>query len=224
MPSDPDIPDLNPEFGAPEFGPGEFASTINVSRETIEHLKLYAEMLVEWNAIHNLVSKSSLPHLWQRHILDSAQLARYIPSNALSLVDLGSGAGFPGLVLAEMFKDRKGFRTVLYEATGKKCHFLEAVAERLGLEIEIRNARAEAAQPEKFDVITARALAPLPELLSYAQRFFGDNSIALFHKGQNVGVELTNTHKSWKMDAYQHPSISDPRGIILEVRELQNAR
>jgi 16S rRNA (guanine527-N7)-methyltransferase len=138
-------------------------------------------------------------------------------------VDLGAGAGFPGLVLAEMLRERPGFRAVLFEATGKKCRFLEAVAERLGLEIEVRNARVETAQPEKFDVITARALAPLDELLAYTQRFFGDKSVALFNKGQNIGVELTNTHKSWKMDSYQHPSISDPRGIILEVRELQNA-
>ena len=154
--------------------------------------------------------------------MDSAQLARFVPADARSLVDLGSGAGFPGFVLAEIFKDRPGFRTVLYEATGKKCRFLEAVSKRLGLEVEIRNARAEAAEAEIFDVVTARAMAPLPDLLSYAQRFFGDRTIALFHKGQNIGVELTNTHKSWKMATYQHPSQSDPRGIILEVRELQS--
>jgi 16S rRNA (guanine527-N7)-methyltransferase len=223
MRSDSGTPDLKAELGSQKFGPKELASAINVSRETIEHLELYAGMLIEWNAIHNLVSKNSLPYLWQRHILDSAQLARYVPDTALSLVDLGSGAGFPGLVLAEIFRERQGFRTVLFEATGKKCQFLEAVAERLGLEIEVRNARVETAQPEKFDVITARALAPLDELFAYTQRFFGDNSVALFNKGQNIGVELTNTHKSWKMDSYQHPSISDPRGIILEVRELQNA-
>jgi 16S rRNA (guanine527-N7)-methyltransferase len=223
MQSDSGTPDLKAEIGSQEFGPKELASAINVSRETIEHLQIYSEMLVEWNAIHNLVSKNSLPYLWQRHILDSAQLACYVPDTALSLVDLGAGAGFPGLVLAEMLRERPGFRAVLFEATGKKCRFLEAVAERLGLEIEVRNARVETAQPEKFDVITARALAPLDELLAYTQRFFGDKSVALFNKGQNIGVELTNTHKSWKMDSYQHPSISDPRGIILEVRELQNA-
>lgn len=223
MRSDSGTPDLKAEVGSQEFGPKELASAINVSRETIEHLELYAGMLIEWNAIHNLVSKNSLPYLWQRHILDSAQLARYVPDTALSLVDLGSGAGFPGLVLSEMLRERPGFRTVLFEATGKKCRFLEAVAERLGLEIEVRNARVETAQPEKFDVITARALAPLDELFAYTQRFFGDKSVALFNKAQNIGVELTNTHKSWKMNSYQHPSISDPRGIILEVRELQNA-
>jgi 16S rRNA (guanine527-N7)-methyltransferase len=172
MRSDSGTPDLKAEVGSQEFGPKELASAINVSRETIEHLELYAGMLIEWNAIHNLVSKNSLPYLWQRHILDSAQLARYVPDTALSLVDLGSGAGFPGLVLSEMLRERAGFRTVLFEATGKKCRFLEAVAERLGLEIEVRNARVETAQPEKFDVITARALAPLDELFAYTHRFF----------------------------------------------------
>lgn len=205
-----------------EFGPEEFAAAITVSRETVENLKLYSEMLREWNAIHNLVSKVSLEDLWRRHFLDSAQLAPLIPLAANTLVDLGSGAGFPGLVLAEMLKNRQKFRTVLYEATGKKCRFLAAVAARLDLKVEIRNARAEEAKAEAFDIVTARALAPLPELLAYAQRFFGDNTIALFPKGQNLASELTDTHKSWKMIANKHPSMSDPTGIVLEVRELQS--
>jgi 16S rRNA (guanine527-N7)-methyltransferase len=207
-----------------EFGPDEFAAAINVSRETIERLKIYEEMLREWNTTQNLVSKNSLAHLWQRHFLDSAQLAQYIPDTAGSLVDLGSGAGFPGLVLAEFLRKKAEFRVVLYEATGKKCRFIEAVAGRLGLEIEIRNTRVEAAEEEIFDLITARALAPLPELLAYAQRFFGRTTMALFLKGQNIGSELTKCNKSWKMDVRQHPSITDPSGIILEVRDLKSVR
>ena len=207
-----------------EFGPEEFAAAANVSRETVENLKLYEEMLREWNAIHNLVSKGSLENLWRRHFLDSAQLAPLIPLAARSLVDLGSGAGFPGLVLAEILRNRREFRTVLYEATGKKCRFLAAVAARLGLHVEIRNARVEEAKAEAFDIVTARALAPLHDLLAYAQRFFGDDTIGLFPKGQNLVSELTNTHKSWKMIADQHPSMSDPTGIVLEVRELQSVR
>lgn len=215
----------NPLVGQPasEFGPDEFAAAVNVSRETLKNLKLYEEMLRERNSVQNLVSKNSLKDVWLRHFLDSAQLAPLIPPNARSLVDLGSGAGFPGLVLAELLRNRPGFRTVLYEATGKKCRFLAAVSARLGLEVEIRNARVEGAEAEVFDVITARAMAPLPELLAYAQRFFGRNTIALFLKGQNLGAELTNSHKSWKMVVDKHPSVSDPTGIILEVRELQSA-
>jgi 16S rRNA (guanine527-N7)-methyltransferase len=101
---------------------------------------------------------------------------------------------------------------------------LAAVATRLGLHVEIRNVRVEGEKAEAFDIVTARALAPLPDLLAYAQRFFGDDTVGLFPKGQNLVSELTNTHKSWKMIADQHPSMSDPTGIVLEVRELQSVR
>ena len=206
------------------FGPEEFAAATNVSRETMRHLKIYAEMLGEWNAVHNLVSKNSMPQLWHRHFLDSAQLVPLIPEGAGSLVDLGSGAGFPGLVLAELFRKRAGFRTVLFEATGKKCRFLKSIAALLDLNVEVRDMRVEDASDEVFDVVTARALAPLPKLLAYAQRFFGHKTMALFLKGQNIGVELTKTHKSWKMITRQHPSITDSSGTILEVRELKSVR
>jgi 16S rRNA (guanine527-N7)-methyltransferase len=143
-----------------------------------------------------------------------------IPANTVSLVDLGSGAGFPGLVLAELLHERPGFRAVLYESIGKKGRFLESVAERLKLPVEVRASRIEDAEPEAFELITARACAPLPKLLAYAQRFWGRNSLALFLKGQNVAAELTNARKSWRMELESHPSRSDPSGVILEIREL----
>src|SRR5690349_16933380 len=179
------------------FGPEEFAASIGVSRETLAHLKLYASMLVDWNQRHNLVSKSSLEDLWRRHFFDSAQLATAIPEMAASLVDLGSGAGFPGLVLAELLRDRPGFRTVLYEATGKKCQFLEEVKTRLSLRVEVQNRRIEGEKPEVFDLVTARALSALPVLLPYAQRFWGKDTLGLFLKGQNVEGELTEARKGW---------------------------
>lgn len=203
------------------FGPDEFAAAISVSRETLGHLKLYASMLTDWNERHNLVSANSLADLWRRHFLDSAQLVSLIPPTASCLVDLGSGAGFPGLVLAELLRDQPHFRTVLYESTGKKAEFLKMVAERLKLSgVEIRQARAESAAPENFDVITARACAPLAGLLAYAQRFWGPATKALFLKGQNVEVELTEARKSWSMEPERHPSRSDASGVILEIREL----
>jgi 16S rRNA (guanine527-N7)-methyltransferase len=207
-----------------EFGPEDFAAATGVSRETLARLKLYLSILEDWNSRQNLVSDASLPEAWRRHFWDSAQLLPLIPPAAASLVDLGSGAGFPGLVLAELLRDRPGFRTVLYEATGKKARFLQEVAARLGLKIEIRNDRIEAARPEPFDIITARALAPLPKLLSYAQRFWTPRSVGLFLKSQNVGAELTEARKSWRMQLDQHPSRSDPSGLILEVRELRRGR
>ncbi len=203
------------------FGPEEFAALSAVSRETLLRLKAYAGMLAEWNARQNLVSRSSLAEVWRRHFWDSAQLAALVPPRAGSLVDLGSGAGFPGLVLAEMLRDRPNLKIVLYEATQKKCQFLKAVATKLKLSPEIRCTRIEDAPPEPFDVVTARACKPLPQLLAYAQRFWTPDTVGLLLKGQNVEVELTEAHKSWRMEVQRHPSRSDSAGIILELRELR---
>jgi 16S rRNA (guanine527-N7)-methyltransferase len=200
------------------FGPAEFAAATNVSRETLARLKAYAGLLEDWNSRHNLVSARSLEDLWRRHFLDSAQLAPLIPSSAGTLADLGSGAGFPGLVLAEMLRNRVA--VTLFEATAKKCAFLQAAAQRMELPIAIKNERMEDASPKAFDAVTARACAPLPKLLSYAQYFMGPNSVCLFLKGQNVGAELTEAHKSWSMKVRQIPSLTDPSGAILELREL----
>lgn len=204
------------------YGPAEFANDTGVSRETLARLKTYAAMLENWSARHNLVSRASLADMWRRHFLDSAQLASLIPAAAHSLVDLGSGAGFPGLVLAERLRDRP-MEFVLYEATVKKCRFLEAVAARLGLAVRVRNARIEEAKSEIFDVVTARACAPLDKLLAYAHRFWGPTTIGLFLKGQNVEGELTRANKSWRIKVERHPSRSDSTGVILAVKELQRA-
>jgi 16S rRNA (guanine527-N7)-methyltransferase len=201
----------------PEFGPEEFAAKTGVSRETLARLKAYADVLVDWNARHNLVAKSTLPDLWQRHFWDSAQLAPLIPSASRSLADLGSGAGFPGLVLAAMLP---GLSVTLCEATTKKCAFLELAAKRMGVPVTIQNARLEDLPQSRFDVVTARALAPLPQLLGYAQNFAGPNSVCLFLKGQNVGAELTEAHKYWNIRASQVPSQTDPSAAIVIVREL----
>jgi 16S rRNA (guanine527-N7)-methyltransferase len=199
------------------FGPEDFAARTGVSRETLSRLKAYADLLTDWNARHNLVAKSTLPDLWHRHLWDSAQLAPLIPETARTLADLGSGAGFPGLVLAVM---RPELKVTLHEATTKKCTFLQAAAERMGLKIEVRNARLEDLPPQPFDMVTARALAPLPLLLDYAHRFTAPSSVCLFLKGQNVGPELTEAAKYWNMKASQVPSQTDPSAAIVTVREL----
>ena len=199
------------------FGPEEFAAQTGVSRETLARLKAYADVLADWNARHNLVAQSTLPDLWRRHFWDSAQLAPLIPDTARTLADLGSGAGFPGLVLAMM---RPGLVVALHEATTKKCAFLQTAADRVGLKVQIQNARLEDLPRRPFDIITARALAPLPQLLDYAQNFTGPNSVCLFLKGQNVGAELTQAHKYWNIKVSQIPSQTDPSGVIVVVREL----
>jgi len=211
----------HPEF--PAFGAGDIQYTDNVSRETLARLKAFVDILTDWNARHNLVSAQSLANVWSRHILDSAQLFDLIPGEAASLVDLGSGAGFPGLVLALLLQEKRPtFRVVLYEATRKKCEFLEAAAARTGAIVEVRHARIEEAKREPFDVVTARALAPLDKLLAYAHAFQGPNTVNLFLKGQSVGSELTLAHKSWKMSLTQRSSRSDPSGVILVIRELRH--
>jgi 16S rRNA (guanine527-N7)-methyltransferase len=200
------------------FGPEEFAEKTGVSRETLSRLKAHADLLADWNARHNLVSARSLEDVWRRHFWDSAQLAPLIPAQAQTLVDLGSGAGFPGLVLAEMLRGRVG--VTLIEATTKKADFLTAAAERLALTVKIRNMRSEDCPRQAFDVVTSRACAPLPRLLTFAEKFTGPNSVCLFLKGQNVGSELTEAHKSWSMRARQMPSLTDPSGTVLELTEL----
>ncbi|HET7336017.1 MAG TPA: 16S rRNA (guanine(527)-N(7))-methyltransferase RsmG [Rhizomicrobium sp.] len=204
----------------PPFGPDEFAAATNVSRETLARLKTYAGLLEEWNARHNLVSRGSLADMWRRHFWDSAQLAPLIPETATSLADLGSGAGFPGLVLAVMLRERPGFKAVLYEATSKKCNFLREVAQRIDAPVEVRNVRMEDAPQESYDVVSARACAPLTRLLGYAQGFQGPDTVSLLLKGQSVEAELTEAHKSWKMALQRHVSQTDPSGTILEIREL----
>jgi 16S rRNA (guanine527-N7)-methyltransferase len=204
------------------FGPEEFAAATGVSRETLARLKAYVGLLEDWNARQNLVSAGSLTDVWRRHVWDSAQLVKFIPGTAKTLADLGSGAGFPGLVLAELLREKT--KVTLFEATAKKCAFLQEVCGRLGLNSKIRNTRMEDVEPLAFDVVTARACAPLEKLLSYAQHFAGPRTICLFLKGQNVGAELTEARKSWKMQALQHQSLTDPSGTVLEVRELSYVR
>ena len=203
----------------PEFGANDFAAQTGVSRETLTRLASYADLLRDWNSRHNLVSPASLDDVWRRHFWDSAQLAPLIPEMARKLVDLGSGAGFPGLVLAELL--RGCVSVTLYEATAKKCAFLKAAAEQMDLPITIRNVRMEDATPEPYDIVTARACAPLPKLLGYAEKFTGTNSVCLFLKGQNLGSELTEAHKSWKMKVRQIPSLTHSSGAILEVTDLK---
>jgi 16S rRNA (guanine527-N7)-methyltransferase len=204
------------------FGPEEFAAATGVSRETLARLKAYVGHLQDWNSRHNLVSARSLEEVWRRHVWDSAQLFPLIPPEANTLADLGSGAGFPGLVLAELLRGRT--QVTLFEATAKKCEFLREVADRLVLPVDIRNRRMEETTREPFDVVTARACAPLDRLLAYAQHFVGPNSVCLFLKGQNVEAELTQAHKSWKMKVISTPSLTDPSGVVLQVRELAHVR
>ena len=202
------------------FGPEEFAAKTGVSRETLARLKAYVGLLEDWGQRHNLVSRNSSADIWRRHVWDSAQLAPLAPDSAKTLADLGSGAGFPGLVLAELLRSR--VRVTLFESTRKKAEFLTAAAHRMDLDVQVENRRIEDCGGSLFDVITARALAPLDKLLGYAQQIAGKNTICLFPKGQSLALELTEARKSWRIRAVQHQSATDPSGVILEVREFHH--
>lgn len=202
------------------FTEEDFRAQTNVSRETLERCKIYVDVLKDWNSRMNLVARSTLDDVWHRHMLDSAQVYPLISQDAKTLVDLGSGAGFPGLVLAAM-----GVPNVnLVESTGKKCAFLQAAANAMGVTIKIHNSRIEALNPFVADVITARALAPLDKLLGYAQRFSGPSTQHIYLKGQHIGDELTEAHKIWNMKVDRRPSITDPRGSVLSVCEVSHVQ
>lgn len=185
-------------------------------------LRAYVQTLTDWNARMNLVSPGSLADLWRRHMLDSAQLAPLMPAGARRLIDIGSGAGFPGLVLAALLGPRVGLETILIESIEKKCAFLRAAAEAMGITAHVRvlRGRAEDGGVSRADVVTARAVAPLETLLGYAARLVRPGGICLFPKGRTAADELTAARRSWTIDATVIPSQSDPAGSIVVIRSL----
>ncbi len=195
-----------------------FGQMLSVSRETLERLKVYLELLSQWQNRINLVGRSTMADPWRRHILDSAQLTTHLPDSATVITDFGSGAGFPGLVLAIM----TGLETHLIESNRRKCAFLHEAARRAGAPVTIHAERIEAAGPWQTDVLTARALAPLSALLQYALPFLEISAhrdpVCLFLKGARVEEELTDAGKRWHMEMERHSSHSGEAGTILRIR------
>jgi len=200
--------------------PEEFRRTTGVSRETLSRLETYAGILTHWRSRVNLVSAATLPDLWRRHMLDSAQLAAQIPDDARILTDFGSGAGFPAMVLAIML----GAETHVIEANGRKCTFLREAARATGAPLQVHHGRIEAMAPWPTDVITARALAPLGKLLDYAEPFLrishSRDPICLFLKGAKAQQELTDARQQWHMEVEPVASTSDASGSILRIRGI----
>ncbi len=196
--------------------PAGFAALTGVSRETLARLEAYAALLAQWSARINLIGGNTLGDVWRRHFLDSAQLFPLVPAGAQSLVDLGSGAGFPGLVLAIL-----GVPGVeLIESDARKCAFLREAARIAAAPVLIRNARIEAAPPQFVDVVTARGVAPLDRLIPLSQPFIGPGTVCLFPKGEQAGQELAAAQQAWTMDVTRHDSRTDPRGVILCLRNV----
>jgi 16S rRNA (guanine527-N7)-methyltransferase len=200
----------------PPLGPQGLAERTGVSRETLERLQAYAALLASWSERINLVGPATLVDPWRRHFLDSAQLLPLIPPAARRVIDLGSGAGFPGLVLAVL-----GVVGVeLIEADRRKEAFLREAVRVTGADVIIRGCRIEAVPTAAADVVTARGCAPLERLLPLAQRFIGPDTQCLFLKGARAEEELTAAGKAWTMTVSRHPSVTDPGGVVLSLRQV----
>lgn len=185
-------------------------------------LERFQVLLTEWNEVMNLVGPATIPTYWNRHAWDSAQLLKLAPE-ITTWADLGAGAGLPGVVLAILLKDTPGAKVHLVESMAKRCRFLRVVADELNLPVEIHNARAEELDL-KVQIVTARACAPMVRLLGYAQPYFKRGATALFLKGQDVASELAEAATYWKFESDLRPSLSDPRGQIVQVKGLKSVR
>jgi 16S rRNA (guanine527-N7)-methyltransferase len=205
----------------PDFDEFRFVSG-SVSRETFESLQAFESTFRKWAARINLVAPSTLGELWRRHVLDSAQLARIKP-DALRWLDLGSGGGFPGAVIAILLKERMGASIDLVESNGKKAAFLRTSLAELGAPARVHAARIEdmhqrIAAP---DVVTARALAPLPRLLGLSEPWLSAGASGLFHKGREYLTEIKESSAGWRYDLVKHNSLIDADSVILEVNGLK---
>jgi 16S rRNA (guanine527-N7)-methyltransferase len=186
---------------------------------TIARLAEYRALLRHWQRRINLVGAASLADAWRRHILDSLQLRKHLPARprSPSIVDVGSGAGFPGMVLAISGEPQ----VTLIEADARKCAFLREVARACDVPVGLRHGRAEHLRELQADVVTARAVAPLPRLLPLAAPLLRSEGRCLLLKGRSVGRELTEAGKVWKMTTTMTPSESDPDGVVLIIDGLR---
>jgi 16S rRNA (guanine527-N7)-methyltransferase len=203
------------------FGAPEFQAATGVGEAQIADLEAFRLLLGDWNAKMNLVGPSAMAEFWLRHALDSAQLL-FLAPKALVWADIGAGAGFPGLVLAVLLKNRQRGHVHLIESMAKRCRFLEAVVSELELPASVHKARAEDLSL-KVHVVTARAVAPLERLLGYARPYLRKNVTGLFLKGQDVEVELEEATRYWRFEAELMPSMSSPQGRIVQLRGLSRA-
>lgn len=190
--------------------------------ESLPAFDVYVDLLRRWQDVKNLVGPRTLDRVWMRHIADSAQLLPLVPT-ARKWIDIGSGAGFPGMVLAILLRDRTDSEVHLVESNSRKCAFLRAVSRETGARAQVHAGRIEDVLPRlgRADVITARALASLSDLIGLSKDLLRTGAIGIFPKGQDLEVELTEAAKSWSIDYDIVPSVTDPQGRICIVRQLR---
>lgn len=200
------------------------ATFIRDQSAIIEDLEEFRKLLVKWQRIQNLVSRETLDQFWTRHIADSLQLLSYFPDNAKTILDVGSGGGLPSIPLAIALKETET-KFILVEANSRKVAFLRAVARDLGLNLKVFDSRIEefvSRETVKPEIITARALAPLVNLLEYIKPVWGENTRAYFHKGREHVEELSESHVRWHYDVVTRPSLIDRSGVVLEIANLRS--
>ncbi len=208
---------MHPE-AAPD-GPELVEALLPVSRETLGRLDTLVRLVRKWQPAENLIAANTLPSIWRRHVADCAQLVPLFP-NALHWVDLGSGGGFPGLVLACLLAETPGARLHLVESNARKCAFLRLAARETGSPATVHQGRIEAELSgwrEPVDMVTARALAPLSRLLELAEPLLS-RAPAAFFKGADFAREIAEATLSWDLDLIKHQSRIDGRGVIVEIR------
>jgi 16S rRNA (guanine527-N7)-methyltransferase len=199
--------------------PTGFARVSGVSRETLEKLTAYVKLLNQWNRRINLVSANTMGDVWRRHILDCAQLAKHLPRQTRVAVDLGAGAGLPGLILAAMGVPEMH----LVESDLRKSAFLREAARIMDVAVTLHPERIEKVTAFPADAVVARACTNLDQLIDYSEKFISPKTVCLFLKGENAGEELAAAEASWSLTSETIPSLSDPSGMILKLSAIHRA-
>uniref|UniRef100_UPI0040479CE6 16S rRNA (guanine(527)-N(7))-methyltransferase RsmG n=1 Tax=Yoonia sp. TaxID=2212373 RepID=UPI0040479CE6 len=193
----------------------------NVSRETITRLTAFAALTTKWTPHINLVARSTLDDLWTRHIVDSAQIFQYAPAGAARWVDVGSGGGFPGIVVAAIAADlRPEMQFTLIESDQRKATFLRTAARELQLDIEVIADRVELVAPQNADIISARALSSLHDLFPLILRHLSPDAISILPKGKSYAEEISLARQNWRFELDAHPSMTEPDARILVVKDI----
>lgn len=199
----------------------EFQHCYDVSRETMEKLEIYYSILQKWNKKINLVSKSTIETAWQRHFSDSAQIWRLAPEGAESWLDFGSGAGFPGLVIAAIAAEKSPQLSIsLVESDRRKSIFLQQAAHEMGVSVRIHTCRIEDLPKQNANIISARALTSLSQLFDFTEKHLSKQGVCIFPKGARVDKELTEAANSWHISYDSFPSVTDSQSVILRIGEF----
>ena len=202
----------------------ELPAWLNVSRETLDRLFSFCDLVEKWNPAINLISKSGIAEIWNRHIIDSAQLFQQMPDRAREWCDLGSGGGFPGIVLAILAKQlQPNAQVILVESDRRKSVFLAQASRLLDIDVRVKTQRIEELEPQNADVLSARALAPLSDLCGYAYRHLKPDGVAIFPKGAAALLEIEQAQKLWRFDYSLTQSYTDSTAHILSVRGIRRA-